>query len=138
MGSSTWSDIVKNVADLGRNDDIRSLLDPESDENIDNYDYKTYDWKNPPSKNGWTKVIPERNERGRREYPKSGKKKSLYAELFRKDNKEVFILNTDEYAAVCEYWYVVYSDDKSAVEMFLKDFGIKTDIEDMDSVCQTL
>ena len=122
MGESTLSDIVENVANLGEgklSTEIGNLF--ESNE-------KSH------SLNGWT--LQSVNDCG---YPMCGRKKLLYADVATKGEKVVRLLNTSKYAAVGDYWYVVFSKDRSAVEEFLKDFGLNdTTIEDMDSVCQTL
>ena len=70
--------------------------------------------------------------------PMMGKKLRLYADRAVKDGKTVYLVNSSEYSSVGEYWFAVFSEDRSAVEQFLQDFGIETTIEDLDSVCQTM
>ena len=116
MGSSTWSDIVENVADIG-------LLD------VLIHQYETGEFI---TLHGWTLFPWKPND------PKSGRKKSLYADLLIKGEKKVFLLNTSPYSNGGDYEFSIYSADRSAVEEFLKDWSIQSKIDDMDSVCQTL
>jgi hypothetical protein len=128
MGQSTKSDIVKNVAYLGKHKELIAIIEELNEEFCgDEQADLTKDIR------GWTLISPHYKNS-----IKSGKKKSLDAERLQKDGKEVFLLNTSEYESVGDYDYVVYADDKTAVETFLKDFNLNTTIEDMDSVCQTL
>jgi hypothetical protein len=127
MSINTTSDIVKNVA---RIDEFKPLINvlENNEDGEDNFG------KDCDIGNGWTITLfqlartPPRYE---------GKKKSLYVEYAVKNGKEVCLLNTSQYESVGDYDFVVFGDDRSAVEMFLKDFGIDEKIEDIDSVCQT-
>src|ERR1035437_5226874 len=117
MGQSTRSAIVKNVALVGGIEGISNHYDNGDDPNF--------------NLNGWLISMDSGIAAGR--------KQSLYVDLAIKGELKVFILNTSQYACVGEFDFAVFSDDRSAVEEFLKDFSI-TDvtIEDIDSVCQTL
>jgi hypothetical protein len=117
MGSHTTSDIVYNVAYIGAPKDYISILtNGEGPEG-------------PFELNGWT---IERDQAGQ-----LGKKKRLCGDLATKNNLVVYLVNTSQYSAVGEYDYVVFSNDRLAVVQFLKDFFIKTDIEDTDSISIT-
>jgi hypothetical protein len=115
MGRSTESDVVQNVAIVGNVKEISSMF--EQDEMQVLHGWQFVRWDNDPM---------------------MGKKSRLYADRATKDGKTIYLVNTDEYANVCEYDYAVFSDDKNAVEEFLKDFNIQATIEDSDSICQTM
>jgi hypothetical protein len=73
----------------------------------------------------------------------AGRKKELIVDKFAKDDFTIYALNSSEYAMVGNEWWVMFSDNKSSVEEFLKDFSAELgnesfEIEDMDSVQQTL
>jgi hypothetical protein len=73
----------------------------------------------------------------------AGKKNNLIVDKFTKDDFVIYALNSSEYAMVCEEWWVMFADNKSSVEEFLKDFASELgnqvfEIEDMDAVQQTL
>ncbi len=124
MGLHTRSDIVKNVAYIGRHEKLYNLY-CELAENCQEKETREL--------NGWT--MPSNHYKN---HVDSGWKGSLIATRLVKGDKHVFLLNTDQDESVGEYDYAVYSDDRLAVEEFLKDFSIDEKIEDTDSVCQTL
>ncbi len=118
MGSYTWSDIVNNVAEIG---DLKEISDMFNEDEF----MPIHGWEFSP----WNK-----------EDGKAGRKKSLYVDKAIKGTKSVYLLNTSQYANGGDYNFAVFSEDRSAVEEFLKDFGLDGlhNIEDIDSVCQTL
>jgi hypothetical protein len=131
MSRHTYSDIVKNVAMLGK---FRPMIDLYED--ADNIG------RDCDLGNGWTIAAfayadaafayaekPMRHE---------GKRNRLFGDYATKNGKEVCLINTDEYSDVGEHDYAVFSNDRDAVEMFLKDFGLNKKIEDMDSINQTI
>ena len=117
MGQSTQSDIVKNCAQVG---DIAAI---SIEQEQGNSGFVV---------NGWKHIEFQSNDKA------VGKKKSLLVEHMRKGDIEVCLLNTHIYSNGGAYDFAVFSDDRAAVETFLKDFNLNTTIEDMDSVCQTL
>lgn len=116
MGSSTTSDVVKNVALVGN---IQEFEDAFLDS----------DGEGPVVVRHW--VVD-------RAAVTSGKRGRLFADLLVKDKHRVFLLNTSPYAAGGDFDFAVYADSKNDVKAFLKDFNIDVRIEDEDSVCQTL
>jgi hypothetical protein len=117
MGTATASDIVSNVAYIGKPKDYISIL--EDGEGPDG----------PFELNGWTIDLYNAD--------KLGKKQRLFGDLATKNDLIVYLVNTDQYSDVGEYDYVVFSDEKSAVAQFLKDFSIEAVIEDTDSISIT-
>src|ERR1700722_18800049 len=119
MSRSTRSDIVENVAAIGDLSIIHDWLDLFMNGE-----------PNTGLMNGWQLV--EHDLMG-------GKKQSLFVGVAIKNDKQVFLVNTSEYSNVGDYWYVVFSNDRSTTQEFLNDFGVLDSvIEDMDSICQTL
>jgi len=121
MTTSTVNDIVKNVSYLGENETIlRDAFEEYYEVDEGNIDIA-----------GWTCNPKE-------DFPRAGKNKRLHPEIFKKNGKEICVINTSQYSNVGEYDYVVFSDDKHAVELFLKDLNCESKIEDVDSISQTL
>lgn len=140
MGLHTYTDICRNVLTIGEAEFLQNyfqtIWENEQDESDDpDNDYLNYstikDWR----LNGEAVDV--------------GKKKKLMAAELVKNDKILYAINTSEYESVGECWYVVFSDDKTAVEEFLKDFytEIQTErgaapewdvIEIIDSVKQTI
>jgi len=120
MGRSTNSDIAENVAVIGDIESISSIFN-------DDFDDETT-----IVVNGWKVSQWQDGE------IMSGRKKWLYADSASKGDKHISLINSSEYSNVGEYDFVVFSNDRSAVEVFLKDFDIDVSIADIDSVCQTL
>ena len=95
MGSSTWSDIVLNVAMIG---DVKELYDLYEADNLSSF---LHGWQVESFSSGDDCV---------------GRKKSLYADKLIKDDKVVFLVNTSEYANGGAYWFAVFADERAAVE----------------------
>jgi hypothetical protein len=116
MGRSTCSDVVKNVAYIG---DLRYMdaLSP----------ILSFYARN--EHNGW--ILAEDTDC-------VGKKERLYATPAAKENMTVYIINVSEYASGGVDELVVFGRKRADVKAFLEDFGIKSPIEDEDSICQTM
>lgn len=114
MSSRTHATIRKNVYFIGENDDLMETVD-----------YEEWD-----SFGGW--MVDRDNT-------KDGE---LYANKFTKEGLEVFVVNTHEYSRVGEQWWVVYGENRAAVEQFCEDAGFEMDrdnpIYDQEVVSQTL
>lgn len=137
MGTSTESDICKNIVQVGEFGFI-------SDDTLEDFDEFIWENKldadNVPDKfqdigHGWKWI---------RHCEKCGKNNRLFGDKFSKVvdgvEHEVFVVNSSEYAIVGETWNEVFSDDRSAVELLISDFGDKffsTEINDLDTVNQT-
>lgn len=128
MGRSTESDIVKNAAYIG--DRIKALDDIDWEQVNEGGVRSVSGAEKPIFVNGW-----EYCENG----GMAGKNKRLYVQSFQKDGMEVFYLNTSEYANGGDESYAVFANELKSVKSFLKDFGIKAEIEeDYDTIQQTL
>lgn len=146
MGLHTYSDICQNVYRIGAPVFLINYLAEESEriEELELLDEngEVNDYLNAPLlKDKW---------RINGECVEVGRKKKLFAKEFVAGDKVIHLVNTSPYESVGEHNYVIFSDDRSAVEEFRADFLAEIQeamsicaydwnkIEDLDSVEQTL
>ena len=126
MGSSTTSDICKNVLQLGDKNEIINVIEEF---------YETYEFddtfKSVPFLRGWK--IYDYDE-------KIGQNNRLHSLRLTKGEHKVFMINSSEYSSVGEHWYEITSDNRDSVVEFRKDFDDlvhNRTIVPLDSICQT-
>ncbi len=134
MGSSTVSDVVPFVAhDVIY---IPSQRSPETEfEQIfcSPFSYQEGEYCDNPKEvvlNDWS-YQPEN-------LTNVGKKDKLYGDIWTKNEYVVWVVNESEYESVGEYVMSVVANDQEAIEVFMADFQFSQDIEETDSVQQTL
>lgn len=166
-GRRTISDIVENVAYIGDNRELYQAITGDSSQNrgvsygasyslgYDEYPYKSYDYHAgfPKYTDNTSAPINKANKVGDTEYFKSepvelngwlihkepvqmGRKKALRTHMFTSENMEVFVIKIIPFGFDLDY--CIFSPSREAVMSFLKDFDIQVEIEDMDSVCQSI
>jgi hypothetical protein len=109
------TDIVTNVARVGDNETLNEML-PALEAGGNHASWTIKHGCTPGGKNG-----------------------RLFVAVLESGRDEVMLVNTSRYACVGEQDYVVFGEDRVAVEHFLEDFKIKVDvISDMDAVLQVL
>src|SRR6185503_2686254 len=100
MSYSTFSDICKNVARIGGPDScpaLREYCEKQEDEGIQVGVFAIAGWK-----------LSSDSAR-------IGKKERLFGDTLVKNDKLIYLINSSEYAMVCEYDFVVCSDDRDSV-----------------------
>jgi hypothetical protein len=119
MGRSTSSEICPNVAFL---DEFGGLMQQERD--VDELLVL---------KAGWQTVPLSQKSPGH--FDRFGE---LYLDTFKKGALQVHLVNTALYSNGGEEDWAVFSNDEMAVQTFLADHGIVTQIHKQESVHQTL
>ena len=138
MSHSTWSDVVPFVAHSifncdsysdPANDLEKKIMSPESwleGEYVNEADFAAQRFPTECEINGWT-FIPQRVDR-------IGKHNRMYACVWEKEGRSIFIINESSYSNVGEFDMCAIANERETLEGFLADFNLTTTIEETDSV----